>query len=537
MKKVKELLNNIRVANAINSSVRNNGFNRRGVAVLALGIFVGTSVCPSLVTQAAVNYEEKVVLDLTSKVKVFGSMDEAMASSQEISPSNNSDLFGYKSWNDSYYLKWFKLPFDGNFRYHKTEEVDKYFYKILGSQVIKVVELYENGKHVGYRIYTNDFQRDAFDEDWLGTTEGLTPQEYFLESPDDAFATIKAKLTALGAYDNKPETPVEKPQTPSETPQSPSETPVVPETPQVTPSTDIVRLGDSARIGTSIKIAKEGLNGKKMDTVILSYYQDFPDSLSASSLVSKYNAPIILTKKTAVASTETLDFVQNNLNAGGQVLIVGGEGVIDNSVVQELKNRGISNVTRLGGATRYDTNQSIIKFSNPSKGTPIIIANSYSYADALSISPISSYKNYPIIISKNEMDQKTKDLIASINPSQVYIVGGNGVISTSTENYLQSKYSVKRLGGATRYDTSEAIFNQFYDANENKSIMIAYSYDFADALSGSYLGYKTKSPMLLVHSNNFNSYDDSLNNKKFDKVYILGGTGVVTDTVANHFKK
>lgn len=532
MKKVRELVKNIRIANAINESIRRNGFNRRSLSVIALGAFVATSICPAVVSHAAVEYQEKVVLDLSSKIKVFKDMNEALSSSQEITPSNNSDLFGHLAWNDSYYVKWFKLPFDGNFRYHKTEEVNKYQYTIRGFQVVKVVELYSNGNHVGYRVYTNVFQKDAFGNDYLGTTDGLTPQEYFVSSPDDAFNTIKTQLTSLGVYETvKPPT---EPTKPEEKPSVPEEKPSVP---PVTESFESKRLGGIERIETSIKIAQEGLNGEKMDNVILSYYLDFPDSLSASSLVSKYNAPIILCQNSGPSSKQTIDFVQNNLKSGGQVIIVGGEGVIDNSVIQELKNRGITNVKRLGGADRYATNGEIIKYSNPSKGTPVIIANSYSFADALSVSPISSYKNYPIIISQNEMDQKTKDLIASIAPSQVYIVGGNGVISTSTENYLKSKYNVKRLGGLDRYATSEAIFNEFYDANVNKSLMISYSMNFADALSGSYLGFKTKSPMLLVDSNNYKNYDDSLTGKSFNKLYVLGGSGVVSDVVANHFKK
>ena len=135
------------------------------------------------------------------------------------------------------------------------------------------------------------------------------------------------------------------------------------------------------------------------------------------------------------------------------------------------------------------------------------------------------------------MAQETKELIESIEPSQVYIVGGTGVVSQGTEDYLKSKFNTKRLGGRDRYETSKLIFNEFYNANDNKSLMIAYSLNFADSLSGSYLGFKTKSPLLLVNDANVKKYDEILVGKKFEKVYALGGSAVVSDEVANHFKK
>lgn len=614
MRKIQRNLRDVKIAGAMNSSIRRTNFGR-GVSILALGAVVGTNVFPTVITQAAEQYQEKVVLDLTSSIKVFSSLEEALKS-EKISPEANPSYFGYADYNKTNYIQYYNLPLDSNPRVWvvPAEQVNKVYAKTKGIQLVKVVELNKDGSLVGYKLFYNVFGEDDLGEIALGSKTITLPQEFHLvdDRPNDnytPFATIKANLTKLGVYEDSNDGGNQNggttnnggnsgndgnqnngsqnggttdnggnqnggtsnggntnngnqnggttdngsqnngsqnngsqnngSQNGGNTNNGGSQNNGSQNNGSSTEETiaELIRLGDSERIGTSIKIAQEALKGSKMDNVILAYYKDFPDSLSASALSAKYNAPIILCAETAYSSKQTLDFVQSNLKSGGQVIIVGGEGVIDSSVVQALKNRGISNVKRLGGSDRYATNAAIIKDVNPKQGTPVIVASAASFADALSISSISSYKGYPIILSNPTMEKKTKDLVASINPSKVYIVGGTGVISSTTENYLKSKYSVKRLGGATRYETTQAIFNEFYDPNVNNSVMLAYSADFPDALAGSYLGYKTKSLMLLVSEGNYTNYDKMLANKKLDKVYVLGGKGVVSDKVANHFKK
>ncbi|WDC85107.1 cell wall-binding repeat-containing protein [Caloramator sp. mosi_1] len=61
----------------------------------------------------------------------------------------------------------------------------------------------------------------------------------------------------------------------------------------------VERIGGQNRYKTSANIAKKHyeLRGKKYDNLIIAYGNNFPDSLGASALSSKYEAPILLVDK------------------------------------------------------------------------------------------------------------------------------------------------------------------------------------------------------------------------------------------------
>ena len=67
---------------------------------------------------------------------------------------------------------------------------------------------------------------------------------------------------------------------------------------------------------------------------------------------------------------------------------------------------------------------------NLQKGTPVVIANGYGFADALSISSVAAIKGYPILMTgTSNLPDETKTMLSNIQPSQVYIIGGIGSVS------------------------------------------------------------------------------------------------------------
>ena len=95
--------------------------------------------------------------------------------------------------------------------------------------------------------------------------------------------------------------------------------------------------------------------------MVISYGYDFPDALSGSVLASKVNAPILLVGNSVGNSSETLNFIKNNVSKSGTIYLLGGEGVVKNEIVNDLKNSGFTNFKRLGGSNRYETNALINK--------------------------------------------------------------------------------------------------------------------------------------------------------------------------------
>ena len=134
------------------------------------------------------------------------------------------------------------------------------------------------------------------------------------------------------------------------------------------------------------------------------------------------------------------------------------------------------------------------------------------------------------------MEQETKNLIVGINPSDIIIVGDTGVVSSDVENFAKSiSKSVTRLGGLDRYETSLKIFNHF--GSTSNSAVVATGLGFADALSGSYLGAKVGSPILLVSPNSLEKQRDLIKQLKLNKLYLLGGEVVISNSMVNTLTK
>jgi putative cell wall-binding protein/alpha-tubulin suppressor-like RCC1 family protein len=305
-------------------------------------------------------------------------------------------------------------------------------------------------------------------------------------------------------------------------------------------------LAGQNRYQTSVVIAEAYNNNGECDNVILASGNSFPDALTASILSKKLNAPILLVDTTVNASSEAFNYIGAQVSNTGTVYIVGGTGVIGPDFETKLASMGYSNIKRLDGADRYDTNMLIVNDVNVPQGTPVFIASGENFPDALSISSYSGSKQYPtLLVGVDYLPEKTIDYLLSEKPSDVYIAGGTSVVSQDLEsqiNALVPGAAVTRLAGNDRYGTNAAVLNEFSPSPE--TIYLASGDDFPDALAGSALAAKTGNSIILV--------DDQLSTippavedylKKLSssgiqpKVIALGGTEVVSDILCQQVNK
>jgi putative cell wall-binding protein len=293
------------------------------------------------------------------------------------------------------------------------------------------------------------------------------------------------------------------------------------------------RLSGKNRMETSVKIAEELTKSKEAQKVILTSAQNFPDSLGGAILSGKYEAPILLVGKNYQDSQEAFKYIQSKLNKNSTIYLLGGEGAVSPSILQELKKRGYENVKRISGQTRYETNANIIKEVNVAQGTPFIVATGENFPDALSMSSISAIKEYPILLtSKNSIKSEALQLLKEKQPSTIYIAGGEGVIPSSIVQQIKqvSPHSaIKRLGGATRYETSAIIADEF-KSQLSTQVVVATGKNFPDALSGSSVASQKQAPILLVNDT-VSAYKKYFEQNAVHGAYLLGGEAVVSEKV------
>ena len=104
---------------------------------------------------------------------------------------------------------------------------------------------------------------------------------------------------------------------------------------------------------------------------------------------------------------------------------------------------------------------------------------------------------------------------------------------TLTIDHLEEQSEIIRLKGKDRYGTSFAVAEEYQKVlgvEEFDAVIVATGQKAADALSGSYLAAQKKAPILLTDKDQEESLISYVkeNLAKGGKVYLLGGTGVVS---------
>ncbi|MBV4432337.1 cell wall-binding repeat-containing protein [Clostridium tyrobutyricum] len=296
------------------------------------------------------------------------------------------------------------------------------------------------------------------------------------------------------------------------------------------------RLGGSDRYETAVKISQNGWKSGS-DYVVLANGQGFADALCANPIAKSKNAPILLTESTSLNSSTLAEL--KRLNAK-HVIIVGGTGVVPTAIENTIKTQLNADVTRYGGADRYETSVKIAKsLGNTSK---IVLASGRDFADALSAAPAASIEGIPVVLTQpDQLPAGTSDYIkGNSNLTKTYVIGGTGSVSASLYNTLKNP---ERFGGIDRFETNAKVIDGFKDDFDFNNIYVALGKgpignEFADSLTGGALASKNKNA-LVITSSPISSYTTGILKDKLttsSTLTILGGTGNITDTMISTLK-
>jgi len=192
---------------------------------------------------------------------------------------------------------------------------------------------------------------------------------------------------------------------------------------------------------------------------------------------------------------------------------------------------------RIYGATRFETSYLAAKKGWTTSDT-VIIAPGMSYPDALCSGPLAAKNNAPILLARNESlssQSELKNLLSSLKVKKAIIVGGPTVLSTSFEKEIKSmSISTERLGGLNRYETSVKIAQA---VGTNGEVAIATGEGFADSLSISAVAGIRRMPILLTEKSVLTgTVKNYLDKQSITRSYIIGGTTVISDSVAKSVK-
>lgn len=282
----------------------------------------------------------------------------------------------------------------------------------------------------------------------------------------------------------------------------------------------IIRYNGIDRYETSAKVCEDGWQ-KDTDYAVIVSGENFPDAMSAAPLAKKYEAPILLTDRDTMNPYTSVEI--NRLNVKN-VFIIGGKGVVSQSIEDGLKARGIK-VTRLGGADRYETGIQVAqKLGKPSE---IAVVNGDDFHDGLSISSIAALKGMPVILTGRDYMPSVvkKYLQANKNVDQTYVVGGTEQVSDSVFSLMTNG---KRIGYGDAYGRNTGVIDAFKNEISTGTIYIASARDFPDSLVATALAPKTSSVILYVDNPMADATKNFLQSKIVNNIKVLGGLGAIS---------
>lgn len=186
---------------------------------------------------------------------------------------------------------------------------------------------------------------------------------------------------------------------------------------------------------------------------------------------------------------------------------------------------------RLGGIDRYETAAKIVQQGWSTSDNAVLSAGmDENLVDALTAAPLAKAKNAPILLTEGTtLNSYAKQELTRLGVKTVYVTSGIGVIQQSVLDQLASMgISVKPLGGTDRFETALNIAKELPTANE---FVVTTAWTNADALSVASIAAAKGMPILLTDAQSLNAnvktYIDSI---KISKTFVLGGTGVVSDS-------
>lgn len=318
---------------------------------------------------------------------------------------------------------------------------------------------------------------------------------------------------------------------------SPSGTPLVIVGNEVSGSTTVFdvtlsgvdRVAGDDRYETAVELSQQ-FPSAAADTVFVTTGQAYPDALVAAAKAGLDDAPILLTRSTALSSATRTEL--EGLEPS-EVVIVGGPTAVLPDVEAQIADLG-AEVSRLEGGDRYETAAAIAGTYEGGSGR-VYLASGEVYADALVGSAAAAIDEAPVLLTRAEhLPSATTETLAGLEPTEVVVLGGPLAISEDVVELVaeQTGAEVTRVGGLDRYATAELLAERFESPVD--LAFVASGVDYPDALTGAAVAGAREVPILLTRPDKLPLITGSaLEGLDPTRILVLGGPVAVAEEVVD----
>lgn len=193
--------------------------------------------------------------------------------------------------------------------------------------------------------------------------------------------------------------------------------------------------------------------------------------------------------------------------------------------------------TEIAGSTRIDTAVEAAAAAYPSGAATVLIANGYNWPDALGGAALAGAVDGPILLTPAEdVPPAVMQAIADLGATDAIVLGGTRAVSAAAFAEIETALgagNVRRIGGATRYDTAAMVASEtvaLLGGGYDGTAFLASGVNFPDPLAASPVSNAKGWPVYLASAGGAVSAETSaaMTAAGVGHVVILGGTGAVS---------
>ncbi|TKD70676.1 cell wall-binding repeat-containing protein [Pseudalkalibacillus hwajinpoensis] len=185
---------------------------------------------------------------------------------------------------------------------------------------------------------------------------------------------------------------------------------------------------------------------------------------------------------------------------------------------------------RLSGDNRYKTAIEISKDGWQDGADTVVLSRGYEFPDALAGAPLAYQLDAPILLTDDKtLTKETANEIKRLGAKKIIILGSDNAVYPAVEKELRNMgLKTERIGGEDRFETAKLIAEKL-DSPSDKAV-VAYGYNFPDALAVAPYAAKKGMPILLTRDNKLPDYTkEALADTKV--TIVVGGDNVVQKNV------
>lgn len=198
----------------------------------------------------------------------------------------------------------------------------------------------------------------------------------------------------------------------------------------------VTRLSGPDRYGTAAAISAT-FAAPGVATAYVAAGSGFADALAGGAVAARDGAPILLTEVRRLPPATVAELTRLR---PARIVVLGGSGVVSETVLAALGVYTAGSVTRLAGADRYATAVASSRSAYPANGPSVAyLATGVAFPDGLAAAPVAGLSRGPLLlVPGTTLPPAVADELRRLDPSTVIILGSVGAVSDGLRAAVQA---------------------------------------------------------------------------------------------------